>query len=80
MLDVADREAFLYWLETNQDDLVDQLSQRPRPIKSWVADFSKALKTATAEMGADRGHAGIFSDSEEGMGLHDPDDDEEVEW
>jgi hypothetical protein len=81
MLDVADRAAFLRWLETNQDDFIDAISQRPRSIKLWVADFAKAMKSATVEMGEDRGHAGIFSDGEEEMGLHDPEaEDEEEGW
>lgn len=77
MLDVADRAAFLRWLEANQDDFVDSISQKPRSIKLWVADYARAMKSATVEMGMDRGHAGIFSDDEETMGLHDPEAEDE---
>jgi hypothetical protein len=79
MLDVATRESFLRWLEVNQDDLIDQISQKPRSIKLWASDFARAVKSATVEMGMDRGHAGIFADEDEEIGLHDPEaeDDEE---
>jgi hypothetical protein len=79
MLDVADRAAFLRWLDNNQEDLLDAINQRPRSIKLWVADYARAMKSATVEMGMDRGHAGVFSDSEEEMGLHDPEAEDEEE-
>jgi hypothetical protein len=81
MLDVADRAAFLRWLENNQDDLLDSINQRPRSIKLWVADYARAMKSATVGMGMDRGHAGVFDANEEEMGLHDPEaEDEEESW
>ena len=39
------------------------------------------IKSTTAELGMDAGHACIFGDAEEEMGLHDPeaeDDDEDI--
>lgn len=80
MLDVATREAFQRWLERHHEDLLDQISQRPRSIKGWATDYAKAMRSAVAELGEDPGHGGIFSDAEEAMGLLDPesDDDEEL--
>ena len=80
MLDIADRDAFLRWLDANQDDLIDQISQKPRSIKLWASDFARAVKSATVEMGMDRGHAGIFADADEEMGLHDPEAEDEEDF
>jgi hypothetical protein len=77
MLDIADRGAFIAWL--NREGVLDQISQRPRSIKLWASDFARAMKSAGAEMGEDRGHAGVFADSEEAMGLHDPESEDEEE-
>jgi len=77
----ATREAFELWLEDNKDDLLDQLSQRPRSVKLWASDFARAVKSATLEMGDDPGRAGVFADVDEEMGLHDPEAEvEDEEW
>jgi hypothetical protein len=78
MLDIADRDTFLAWLENHHEDLVDQVSQRPRSIRDWANDYARALRSATAEMGMDPGHAGVFGEPEDEMGLHDPDAEDEV--
>lgn len=79
MLARFDRHEFMRWLDANQEDFLDAISQTPRSISEWSADFARAVKSGGAELGKDRGFSGVFGDSEEGMGLVDPGDDFEDE-
>jgi hypothetical protein len=101
--DIVGPAEFRLWLAEHEEDLFDQLSQRPRSVKLWASDyaralraavaelpdggmklwvteFAKALRATTEEMGEDVGFAGVFSDTGDEMGLHDPEADDEEEW